>query len=72
MAALRLLVDAFRNGLASQIDPIQGSSGAGFKQWEEAELKDLTESVGLQNLDRVRDNRFILFSATKPPAGAGQ
>jgi ubiquinone/menaquinone biosynthesis C-methylase UbiE len=47
------------------LDPSQGSSRA-FKQWEEAELRDLAASVGLTVTDVTRSNRFILFAATKP------
>lgn len=37
-----------------------------YKWWSETELRDLFAGVGLQNFQRQRQNRFILFCATKP------
>ena len=42
-----------------------------FKWWQEDELRDLCGSVGLGAFVRNRDNRFILFRATKPAAASG-
>jgi hypothetical protein len=42
-----------------------------YKWWQEQELKDLCNTVGLLDFRRARSNRFILFSATKP-AGSAQ
>lgn len=38
-----------------------------MKWWEEQELRDLCAAVGLIDFQRQRSNRFILFSARKPP-----
>jgi len=37
-----------------------------MRWWNEDELRDLCETVGLQNFTRERDFRFIIFSAQKP------
>ncbi|KAL6758835.1 S-adenosyl-L-methionine-dependent methyltransferase [Haematococcus lacustris] len=37
-----------------------------YKWWEEAELRDLSASVGLQDFKCERQWRFIMFAATKP------
>ena len=34
--------------------------------WEEQELRELTATMGLQNFQRHRSNRFIMFSVQKP------
>jgi hypothetical protein len=47
---------------------LQQSPGA-YRWWEEAELRELCSAVGLQGFSRDRDNRFIMFAATKPGAG---
>ncbi len=41
-----------------------------MKYWEEQELRDLCESVGLQEFRRERSWQFILFAATKPDVGS--
>ena len=41
-----------------------------YKWWQEQELKDLCNTVGLLDFRRARSNRFILFSATKPAGNA--
>lgn len=49
-----------------------GSSNRTFRYWEEPELVDLVNSVGLQGYTRTRERMFIMFTATKPalpPAG---
>jgi hypothetical protein len=43
-----------------------------YKWWEEAEIKDLCSTVGLQDFQRHRSGQFILFSARKPGGGVGQ
>ncbi len=47
-----------------QLDPMSG--GSNYQWWEEAELRELTAAVGLQNFKRHRTNRFIMFSVQKP------
>ena len=37
-----------------------------YKWWQEQELKDLCNTVGLLDFRRARSNRFIIFAATKP------
>jgi hypothetical protein len=37
-----------------------------MRYWEEAELKDLCSTAGLQQYQRTRSNRFIMLCATKP------
>jgi hypothetical protein len=37
-----------------------------YRWWEEAELRDLCEGVGLQSFTCDRQWRFIMFAATKP------
>jgi len=41
-------------------------SGRNYRFWEEKELKDLCDLCGLENFQVERDNRFIMFCATKP------
>ncbi|KAG2437293.1 hypothetical protein HXX76_005951 [Chlamydomonas incerta] len=52
----------------SQLDPtnIGGITNSTYKWWEEQELRDLCEAVGLVNFQRERSMRFILISAQKP------
>ncbi len=45
-----------------QLEP----SSRTYKWWQEQELRDVCEAVGLTNFRRARSNRFILFSVTKP------
>ena len=37
-----------------------------YRWWEERELRQICEAVGLTGFRRNRSNRFIMFSATKP------
>lgn len=46
----------------SQLEPESNS----YKWWEEAELQDLCDTVGLGDWSRHRTNRFIMFSVRKP------
>ena len=41
-------------------------ASAPYRWWEEQELRDLTASMGLQNFQRHRQNRFIMFAVSKP------
>ena len=52
----------------SQLDPISAGSSNNYQWWEEAELKELTAAMGLQDFRRHRSNRFIMFSVHKPAA----
>ena len=45
---------------------LSSSRSLPYRWWEEQELRDLTASMGLQNFQRHRRNRFILFAVTKP------
>ena len=58
-------------GLSLQLDPISAGSSNNYQWWEEAELKELTAAMGLQDFQRYRSNRFILFSVRKPAAAPG-
>lgn len=49
-----------------QLDPITLGGGSNYQWWEETELRELTAVMGLQNFQRHRSNRFIMFSAQKP------
>lgn len=40
-----------------------------YRWWEEGEIKELCEGVGLQGFQRHRTRQFILFTATKPMGG---
>jgi hypothetical protein len=51
-----------------QLEP----SPQAYKWWQEQELRDLCDSVGLVDFRRARSNRFILFSVTKPENAAAQ
>jgi len=42
-----------------------------YYQWEEEELRELTDRVGLGWRDRIRSNRFIVLAAAKPGGGGG-
>lgn len=49
-----------------QLEP----SPQAYKWWQEQELRDLCDSVGLVDFRRARSNRFILFSVAKPENAA--
>ncbi len=38
--------------------------------WEEQELRELTATMGLQNFQRHRSNRFIMFAVQKPQSAS--
>lgn len=42
------------------------SSQTTYRWWEEQELRDLCATVGLQDFQRIRKDRFILFTVRKP------
>lgn len=48
------------------LNQLSSSRSTPYRWWEEQELRDLTASMGLQNFQRHRRNRFILFAVTKP------
>ncbi|KAG2485936.1 hypothetical protein HYH03_015380 [Edaphochlamys debaryana] len=51
----------------AQLDQLAGSRGGQpYRWWEEAELRELCEGVGLKDFRRDRSWRFIMFAATKP------
>jgi ubiquinone/menaquinone biosynthesis C-methylase UbiE len=48
--------------------PLGSSNNSNLRWWNEDELRDLSETVGLQKFTAVvRKFRFIMFSAIKPP-----
>ena len=51
-----------------QLEPSFSRDSGTFRWWEEEELRDLCAAVGLQDFQRTRSNRYILFSASKPLA----
>ncbi|EIE18993.1 S-adenosyl-L-methionine-dependent methyltransferase [Coccomyxa subellipsoidea C-169] len=48
----------------NSLDPMSG--GSNYQWWEEAELRELTAAMGLQDFQRHRTNRFIMFAVQKP------
>lgn len=56
----------------TQLDPtnIGGITNSTYKWWEEQELRDLCEAVGLVKFQRERSMRFIMFSVQKPQPAA--
>lgn len=55
--------------VAQAVDPLfDPRRGAGMKAWEETELRELAQSVGLQDFQRQRSSRYIMFSVRKPQA----
>jgi hypothetical protein len=40
--------------------------GGTIRYWDEAELVDLVDSVGLVDYRKERSRMFIMFAATKP------
>lgn len=47
------------------LNPFSGAGGT-MRYWEEGELVDLVNSVGLTGYSRERTRMFIMFSARKP------
>lgn len=41
-------------------------NGAAFRYWEEQEIIDLVDTVGLSDYKKTRSRMFIMFAATKP------
>lgn len=50
---------------AQGLNPFSSRSNM-YRSWEEAELKELCETVGLTGFARNRSRQFIMWSATKP------
>ncbi|CAL5226905.1 g9779 [Coccomyxa viridis] len=48
------------------LDPTSAGSSSNYQWWEEQELRELTATMGLQNFQRHRSNRFIMFAVQKP------
>lgn len=46
-----------------------GPTNSTFRYWEEDELKDLVNSVGLADYRAIRSRMYIMFAGTKPDAG---
>jgi hypothetical protein len=51
------------------LNPFSGAGGT-IRYWEEGELVDLVNAVGLAGYERERSRMFVMFAATKP-GGAG-
>ena len=65
--ALRLVTSRSPLSGAVFAAQIETQLGLGtYRWWEEEELRELSAVVGLQNFQRHRTGRFILFSVTKP------
>lgn len=45
-----------------------GANNTTFRYWEEPELVDLVNTVGLTDYRRTRSRMYIMFAATKPEA----
>ena len=45
---------------------LPGLTGRSYRFWSEDELRSLCELCGLENFKVERENRFIMFCATKP------
>lgn len=43
-----------------------GSAHRTFRYWEEPELVDLVNTVGLTDYRKIRSRMYIMFAATKP------
>jgi hypothetical protein len=43
-----------------------GSGNRTFRYWEEPELVDLVNTVGLTDYRKIRSRMYIMFAATKP------
>ena len=65
------MADTVHCVLCLQLDPISAGSSNNYQWWEEVELKELIAAMGLQDFQRHRSNRFILFSVRKPAAAHG-
>ncbi|KAL3143218.1 hypothetical protein ABBQ38_002072 [Trebouxia sp. C0009 RCD-2024] len=52
------------------LNQLSSARSTPYRWWEEQELRDLTSSMGLQNFQRHRINRFIMFAVTKPHNGS--
>ena len=51
---------------AAQFDPTSAGTGSNYRWWDEGELRELSETVGLVDFQRTRRMRFIMFSVKKP------
>lgn len=55
-------------GFFNQFDPTSSGYGKNYRWWDEGELKELCQTMGLQNFQSERRLRFIMFSVSKPCA----
>lgn len=51
---------------AVQFDPTSAGTGSNYRWWDEGELRELSDIVGLIDFQRTRRLRFIMFSVRKP------
>lgn len=51
--------------ISQALNPFSGAGGT-IKYWDEGELVDLVNSVGLTDYQRERSRMFVMFSAAKP------
>lgn len=62
------LGELFGDDTIRPLNQLSSSRSLPYRWWEEQELRDLTASMGLQNFQRHRQNRFIMFAVNKPHA----
>ncbi|DBA74996.1 TPA: hypothetical protein ACH3X1_010339 [Trebouxia sp. C0004] len=60
------LGELFGDDAVRPLNQLSSSRSLPYRWWEEQELRDLTASMGLQNFQRHRQNRFIMFAVSKP------
>ncbi|KIY98469.1 putative methyltransferase [Monoraphidium neglectum] len=56
------------SSLVKALNPFSGANGT-IRYWDEGELVDLVNSVGLEGYARDRARMFVMFAATKPGGG---
>ncbi|KAL0045331.1 hypothetical protein WJX82_003898 [Trebouxia sp. C0006] len=56
------LGELFGDDTVRPLNQLSSSRSLPYRWWEEQELRDLTASMGLQNFQRHRQNRFIMFA----------
>jgi len=65
-APLGEIVGDERAGFLNRFDPTSAGTGSNYRWWDEGELRELSETVGLVDFQRTRRMRFIMFSVKKP------
>lgn len=67
-----VVIATIKSPTCADVLQLSSSRSLPYRWWEEQELRDLTASMGLQNFQRHRRNRFILFSVTKPESSPNE